>query len=427
MPGVSANGSSSYFTYDSTPTLLLGGSIEDNLFQIPDVKKELDKLAAAGGNYVRCTMSARDEGNVQAFARTGDGEYDLTEPSEEYWDRFEHFLEATAERDIVVQIELWATLDLYGSRWDDHPFNPVNNRNYDARESMLRETIAGDPPFNSRANANQNTFFWSVPALGNLSTVLGYQRRYADWVLDRTLPYDHVLYCIDNETGARREWGEYWAGYIAEQARQAGTTATITEMFWQPSMYHPQHRAVFDRPEVYDFVEVSQNTNQRGWSHWEHLAHAREQARGRPLSNVKVYGANNGPEWAGDTDEGVDRFWRNLLGGVAATRFHRPPTGIGCSDLALAHLRSARLLADEFDILGAEADAITQDNTAYGAYSRDATVVYFPDGGATTVDHSNRGEAVRWLDPDQSVWTGTGDHSRRLRTPGDGRWIALLE
>ena len=80
----SCSGNPRYWQYDGRPTLLLGGSIEDNLFQIPDLGEHLDTLVAAGGNYVRCTMSSRDEGNVWPFAKSGDL-YDLeSDPLEEH-------------------------------------------------------------------------------------------------------------------------------------------------------------------------------------------------------------------------------------------------------------------------------------------------------------------------------------------------------
>jgi len=37
-----------YWSYRSRPVVLLGGSVEDNLFQIPDLAEHLDCLAAAG-------------------------------------------------------------------------------------------------------------------------------------------------------------------------------------------------------------------------------------------------------------------------------------------------------------------------------------------------------------------------------------------
>ena len=72
------------------PMLLLGGSKDDNLFQIPDLKEHLDAMAKAGANYIRNTMSDRpDKGfEVYPFARRADGKYDLEQLNPEYWRRF---------------------------------------------------------------------------------------------------------------------------------------------------------------------------------------------------------------------------------------------------------------------------------------------------------------------------------------------------
>src|SRR5690606_37749894 len=141
-----------YWEYKGEPVLLLGGSVEDNLFQIPDLAHHLDVLKAAGGNYVRCTMSSRDEGNVWPFYRDpSTGLYDLTQPNPEYWKRFEFFLEETAKRDIIVQIEVWATFDFYDGNdmnrpfWQSNPFNPKNNRNYTSETSGLQEEMPCHP------------------------------------------------------------------------------------------------------------------------------------------------------------------------------------------------------------------------------------------------------------------------------------------
>ncbi|MEA1952356.1 MAG: hypothetical protein U9N87_13330, partial [Planctomycetota bacterium] len=109
-----------YWAYQGKPVLLLGGSSEDNLFQVPDVADQLAKLVEAGGNYVRCTMSWRDDGNVMQFKKKGD-RYDLNEWNPEFWNRFERFLQETAKHEIIVQIEVWATFDYYQSRWDRNP------------------------------------------------------------------------------------------------------------------------------------------------------------------------------------------------------------------------------------------------------------------------------------------------------------------
>jgi len=58
--------------------------------------------------------------------------YDLDQWDEEYWRLFETFLRETKSRDIISDIELWATFDYYRGAWGKNPFNPKNSVNYRA-------------------------------------------------------------------------------------------------------------------------------------------------------------------------------------------------------------------------------------------------------------------------------------------------------
>jgi len=104
-----------YWSYQGKPILLLGGSDDDNLFQWSetDLIAQLDRLAAAGGNVIRNTMSDRkDKGfEVYPFRQLEDGKYDLNGWNDEYWTRFERMLRETKKRDIFVQIEVWDRFD----------------------------------------------------------------------------------------------------------------------------------------------------------------------------------------------------------------------------------------------------------------------------------------------------------------------------
>ena len=101
-----------YWQYKGQPLMLLGGSREDNLFQIPDLAAHLALLRSVGGNYIRCTMSSRDEGDVWPFYfDTTIGKYDLTRFNPVYWQRFADLLNLTASLDIIVQVEVWDRFD----------------------------------------------------------------------------------------------------------------------------------------------------------------------------------------------------------------------------------------------------------------------------------------------------------------------------
>ena len=55
-----------YWQYKGKPVLLLGGSKDDNLFQIPDLKEHLDMLASVGGNYIRNPYNLQNNINYTA-------------------------------------------------------------------------------------------------------------------------------------------------------------------------------------------------------------------------------------------------------------------------------------------------------------------------------------------------------------------------
>lgn len=418
-----------YWQYKGEPVLLLGGSVDDNLFQIPDLIDQLDLLHAVGGNYVRCTMSCRDEGNVWPFAQVGD-KYDLDRWNDEFWRRFAAFLQATAERDIIVQFEIWATFDYYRDCWDRNPFNPKNNVTYTTAETGLPEVV------NSHPTRCRNNFFWSVPDERNQRTVLEYQQRFVDKLLSYSLTYDNCLYGMDNETSVTPKWGAYWATYIRRQAAARGKTVYTTEMWDRWSLDDPQHANTIEHPETYQFVDVSQNNHQKSQRHYDNMQKARARIaaiRVRPLTNVKIYGADRGH--FGNTRDGIERFWRNIFGGCASARFHRPPSGQGLNQNAQRNIRAARAVTNAFDLFACQPhnDLLSDrdENEAYclGNPGKEYAV-YFPAKGNVLLKLEGRSTTVslRWFDlehPEKTpatvqVQLAAPGEPLRLRTPVAG-------
>ncbi|MGD8240517.1 MAG: hypothetical protein PVH68_18320, partial [Armatimonadota bacterium] len=130
-----------YWQYKGEPVLLIGGSKDDSLFQIPDLEEHLDLLASVGGNVIRNTMSDRPDHDfeVYPYRQLENGKYTLDEWNDEYWRRFETMLRLTHERDVIVQIEVWDRFDYSRDNWTVHPYNPRNNVNYTGEESGLDE------------------------------------------------------------------------------------------------------------------------------------------------------------------------------------------------------------------------------------------------------------------------------------------------
>ncbi|MCP4257945.1 MAG: hypothetical protein GY774_10520 [Planctomycetes bacterium] len=419
-----------YWQYKGKPILLIGGSVDDNLFQIPNLKEHLDLLKSVGGNYVRNTMSARDEGNVWQFGKVN-GKYDLDKWNDEYWQRFETFLKLTNQRNIIVQIELWATFDYYRDIWAVNPFNPKNNINYTTAQTGLPEVVKTHPA------RTENNFFWSVPAERNQKTVLKYQRRFVDKILSYSLKYPNVLYCMDNETSVTPEWGKFWSQYIKAKAGEAGVKVQTTEMWDKWDLADKQHNPTFDHPETYSFVDISQNNHQKGQRHWDNAQRQRARIAGkvRPLNNVKIYGADTGR--FGKDRDGMERFWRNIFGGLASARFHRPASGQGLGNNAQSNIRSMRMITDRMNVFTCSPSknllSDREDNEAY-CFANPGTeyAVYFPKGGEVTLDISamKKSVTVRWLDVMKSKWSGRkrikGKSKITLTCPSQSYWAVLV-
>ncbi len=434
-----------YWSHAGQPVLLLGGSDDDNLFQWPAEKllPQLDRIRAAGGNFVRNTMSDRKDAGfeVYPFAKLDDGRYDLEQWNPEYWERFERFLRETSQRGIFVQIEVWDRFDYTDNRandprrWEDHPYNPPNNVNYSAAETGLQLRYPEHP------GANKQAFFFSTPAQRNIEPLLKIQTAFVNRLLDFSLQHDHVLYCIDNETRAEPAWGRHWAKLIQSRAAAVEKTVPVTEMWDDWDLTAATHRETFDHPELYSFVDISQNNHNSGWQHWERAQFVRQLLSDtpRPINTTKTYGAD-GNKFGHTNQDAIERFWRHLLGGVAAVRFHRPDSGLGINDQAVHCIRAARRVeaAVPFWNLTPAIDILTdrEANEAYAAATVDrATIVaFFPRqqtlASVGLVDSlaKHRWQIV-WVDVDRGNSTKQQhvDPQTAIVPPADGNFVAIMK
>ena len=422
-----------YWQYRGEPLLLLGATDDDNLFQRPDLIEQLDTLAAAGGNVIRNTMSdRRDRGfEVYPFLQLPDGKYDLDRWSPTYWERFETMLRETAERSIIVQIEVWDRFDYSRDNWEPHPYNPKNNVNYTYAQSGFAEH------YPDHAGANKQPFFFTTPKQRNNTVVFKYQSRFVDKMLSYSLSHHHVLYCMDNETNGDEAWGVFWAGHIRRRAAEAGIKVCVTEMWDAWDLKSDEHRRTLDHPERYDFADVSQNNQKKGQEHWDNFqwVHAHIAPKPRPLNTVKTYGADTGRY--GNNRDGLERWWRHVIGGAASARFHRPDSGLGLSTSAIAAIRAARKLETVIKLWDVEpANHLLSeraDNEAFlAARPGVAYALYFTDGGSVTLnlEESPGRFEVRWIDVGTGEWgqrgTVEGGRKAALNTPAKGHWVAAI-
>lgn len=307
-----------------------------------DLTRDLDTLRRHGGNYVRNTMSDRDEtGDVYAFKQLDSGKYDLQQWNERYFDRLRHFLEQTAQRDIIVQIELWDAYDLEGGRpYQNLPWNPKNNVNYTAANTLLPAT------YPENRDPAHYPFFRTVSSLADASVVRAYQAAFIEKVLSVTLPYDHVLYTTMNESRAPHEWSRYWADVLRAHATDANRSISIAPMRNEESATVDE--ALRD-PDRYDFADISQTAHRANQAHadiimqlWSEVA-----TRPMPLNSTKQYGGYKTLSWSEEhEDEGIARLWRPLLLGQASARHHRPEVGLGQAPEALGNVQALRTIME---------------------------------------------------------------------------------
>lgn len=417
-----------YWQYKEKPVLLLGASNDDNLFQWPKdiLIPHLDSMRNIGVNYARNTMSDRNDKGFElyAFLQLKDGKYDLDQWNEEYWNRFDFFLKETAKREIIVQIEVWDRFDVWDKYWLPHPFNPANNVNYTSILSGLELVYPLHPA------SNMQPFFFTPPGLKNNVVLLNYQQRFVEKMLSYSLKYDHILYCMDNETSAEEAWGAYWAEFIREKAAEKDKSIYITEMWDDRNLKSDHQKRTFDHQERYAFCDISQNTWQDGQVLWDNFQWVRDylSLHPRPINVVKTYMRNN---------KGIESWWKHVIGGVASSRFHRPTSGWGLSAPSAASVKAVRKIESVVKFWeltpGNDLLSMRDENEAYlTSKAGEFYVIYFTNGGAVGLDLQTFSSKfkLKWLEVHSGVWISeqsiAGGKIVEINAPGVGGWVAVI-
>ncbi len=412
----------SFWKYKGQPILLFGGSSNDNLFQNPDVYKELDLLVSVGGNYVRNTMCSDDEGNEKPFWRSGE-RYNLDKFNNEYWGALDNFLRLTVDRNIIVQLEIWSYDELIND-WDKSPWNPINNNVL----AYINDSGTG-------INQKGDDFFLSIQENSNDSLLLKYQKLFVDKLLSISLAYGHVIYSISgfNSNQQLSEWNLFWANYIREKAKEKTIEIGNSDIALESVDMDKQS-------DSYTYLDFSGNSLEVNESHWKNLCSIKKIIADNPapLNNVSVVGGQLG-DWTSGPAHAVERFWQNLVGGASSIRFEAEPFGMGLSERAQMHLKSARMLISEYDFFTSVPDEKSslilerEEDEAYLARNANRDVlVYFTDGGQIVLDFTDfEGTySLKWLNLEGANWYQEsmleGGGILELTSPYAGNWVALL-
>ncbi|MEW5979752.1 MAG: hypothetical protein AB1898_28480 [Acidobacteriota bacterium] len=440
-----------YWQYKGRPVMLLGGSKTDHLFLLDDLKPHLDEMQAVGANYGRNTMSQRERKELKPHKLLPDGKFDLSQWNEEYWQRFQNMLKWTAERDIIVQIEVWDRFDYGELNWDTSPWNPKNNVNYDSVQSGFAQKYAYENLY-----SDTHPFFHTIPGTShyvkNYDVIRQYQEDFVYKMLSYSLAYGHVLYCMNNETSSEAGWGRFWIDYIKSKATEKGAIVCTTDMF-DDGYEGEQAKStpiIFEDPQHYMFADISQ-VNSRNFDarHWETLQWLLQQINKhpRPSNHTKIYGSGYKPFGTGGPEDGIERFWRNILGGSASSRFHRPDSGNGLNDLAKSAIKAARILESQIKFweVAPHMELLSDcaPNEAYlAAKPGERYALYFTNGGSVGLDVTRAPGTfnITWISVSMGIPVQTsakggfdlmdttieGGRVVTLSAPYKGGWVAAI-
>ena len=198
------------------------------------------------------------------------------------------------------------------------------------------------------------------------------------------------------------------------------------------------------------FADISQvNSRNYDETHWEKLQWLLQQVdrHPRPCNHTKIYGSGYYAFGTGGPEDGVERFWRNILGGSASARFHRPDAGNGLNDFAKGSIKAARLLEErmKFWDIAPQMDLLSdrKENEAYlAAKPGEQYALYLTDGGSVKLDLSDASGPfdLTWISVSLGMPVQTsatlgyrplekvisGGNVVTLAAPYKGGWIAAL-
>jgi hypothetical protein len=360
-------------------------------------------------------MSQREGKDLKPHKLLANGKFDVDQWNAEYWKRFENMLKWTCEREIFVQIEVWDRFDYSTQHWQISPWNPGNNVNYTYEQTGFA------PEYPKHSGQDLQPFFHSIKGMTRYSKKLDrirmYQEAFVAKMLSYSLDYGHVLYCMDNETSTPAQWGQYWIRFIKAKAAERGVTVCTTDMFDDAFRAEKaEHTAlIFNDAEHYMFADISQvNSRNYDQMHWDALLWLLRQVNKhpRPSNHTKIYGSGYYTFGTGGPEDGVERFWRNILGGSASSRFHRPDAGNGLNDFAKASIKAARILEGliKFWDITPQMDLLSdrESNEAYlAARPGESYALYFTNGGSVGLDLSGTSGSfdVIWISVSMGVTT----------------------
>lgn len=154
------------------------------------------------------------------------------------------------------------------------------------------------------------------------------------------------------------------------------------------------------------------------------------------MNTTKTYGAD-GNKFGHNDQDGIERFWRHLLAGAASMRFHRPDSGLGLNDKAVAAIKAARKLESLVPLWSVNpANELLGDRQANEAYLAanpgKAYALYLPAGGQVTLDLGRAQGTlnIRWININTGQWGPEskleGGRKVAISSPGNENFAAAI-
>ncbi len=412
-------------------------------------RDEVARVAESGGHLFRMTPfwpSHWQNGYPMPFKQLEPGRFDLSQWDEAYFEAYRDFFALAAERDIIIQLEIWDRPGLSGwheSRWPAHPMNPDHNVNYGAdvlpTGSDLRE---GDIVFGKRL------FYTTVR--GERPELFALQQAYVQKLLDETKPFGNVIYCIENEGCGGIEWEAYWAKFIRDAVPDAvitGMPLDADEHSWR-SYFDSPHFNCLDgggtglRYAMLDTVggDASFKTT-RERLRYDRIALVRE-TMAKYYLLMEAYPEKIRPVYVSNNfGKVLDCIWAMFCSGAAGLRYHRRVW-----DETEEVYRWVRAFSTFLDETGAAFVEMAPANHRLGGHGMclandKVAAVYLPTDLPVTLTIPDRVERVRCrlFDCDKGKWLsdetvrpepapGAGENLIiTLQAPGDTGTTAYVE
>ncbi len=321
-----------YIQYKNKPLFLYGcnqGWVTSLQNLDHDYLTEFDLLAKVGGNLVRITPFITESlGSPKCFddrmynlpwCREG-GQYRLDlengGANPMFWERLEQLVRDAYERDIIISFEFW---DLYGpargpethllyktspgDRWGAHPFFPGNSPDLTGSDMLPPDTYKKD------------IAFCRTVTHGGYEKALRFQEQYVRKMLDTLSPYPNVIYCMVNETSAKKEWSDYWLDFTRRYFDEIWDGAPFLAGEMPREFSFTENFTIEDMIDDtrYGFADASQylrgNVKNNLIKFYEYC---RKTDNIKPITCMKIYNRLS-----------PDVNWTRLFGGAASSRYHR--------------------------------------------------------------------------------------------------------